>query len=148
MPFIQTQGPTVILTATQRTSSVAGSTTHTGSWYTIHPSLGRFFITAKLTGSSVGSTATADVYLDVSNDGSIACSTPVLTFVGMTTTDTSTNYQNLGTAIPTSLQAHYGYIRARISTFTSGTLLSSASPTPTVAGNVVVTLNSGYVGFM
>ena len=139
--FIQTAGPTIILSATGKSSVYAtgGSTVLVGDWYRIHPKLGRPYITCRLTGSSVGSTATATVNIEGSNDGVTAASTPLLAFTGITlTTDTVV----LGGSLTTTLGGTPGYVRANLTSLTTTTLGSTTA----ASGNVVVHWNSGYLG--
>jgi hypothetical protein len=141
--YIHTQGPTTLLSATGKTStySPSGSTSLEGDWFRIHPQMGRFYFTCKLTGTSVGSTATATVQIEGSNDGVTAASTALLTWSGITlTTDTVV----LGSPVPSSLQAQWGYVRANMTSLTTSTAGSTAS----AAANVTVITNGGYVGIM
>ena len=138
--FIRSQGPTVILTATGKSSAYAtdGSTLIAGDWWRIHPSLGRFYFTCKLTGTSVGSTATATVLVEGSNDGVNAASTALLTWSGITlTTDTVV----LGSPVPSSLAGQWGYVRANVTSLTT----STAGSTTAASANVVVEANGGYM---
>ena len=139
--FIQTAGPTVILSATGKSSvyATAGSTVLAGDWYRIHPKLNRFYITCKLTGTSAVSTATATVNIEGSNDGVTAASTPLYSFSGITLT---TDIVVLGGSLPTTLGGTPGYIRANMTALTT----STAGSTTAASANVTVHINAGYVG--
>ena len=143
MPHIHTPGPTVILSATGKSSAYAtgGSTVLVGDWYKVHPSLGRPYFTCKLTGTSAGSTATATVSIQGSNDGTNAPSTDIYTFSGITLT---TNTVVLG-GTPASTAGgggHPAYIRANLTSLTTSTAGSTAAQ----SANVVVIASYGYTG--
>tara|TARA_R110000868_G_scaffold27637_2_gene104554 strand:+ start:311 stop:745 length:435 start_codon:yes stop_codon:yes gene_type:complete len=139
--FIQTAGPTLILSATGKSSaySTAGTTVLVGDWYRIHPKLGRPYITCRLSGSSAVSTATATVNIEGSNDGITAASTPLYTFSGITLT---TDIVVLGGSLPTTLGGTPGYVRANLTSLTTTTAGSTAN----LSNNVAVHWNSGYLG--
>ena len=139
--FIQTAGPTLILSATGKSSAyaTAGTTVLVGDWYRIHPKLGRPYITCRLSGSSAVSTATATVNIEGSNDGITAASTPLYTFSAITLT---TDIVVLGGSLPTTLGGTPGYIRANLTSLTTTTLGSTTA----ASNNVLVHWNSGYLG--
>ena len=141
--FIQTAGPTLILSATGKSSvyATAGTTVLSGDWYRIHPALGRLYITCRLTGTSAVSTATATVNIEGSNDGITAASTPLYSFSGITLT---TDIVVLGGSLPTTLSGQPGYIRANMTALTT----STAGSTTAASANVLVHVNAGSLGRM
>lgn len=139
---IRMDGPTTLLTATGKTSaySVGGSTTIASDWWRVDPQIGNYFFTCKLTGTSAGTTATATVQIEASNDAVNAASTALLVWSGITlTTDTVV----LGSPVPSSLNAAWPYIRANVTSLTT----STAGSTAAAAANIVVQASGQYVGF-
>lgn len=119
-------GVTTIVTASAKTSAAgaSGTTAYTGDWYHVptNVDISRIGFTCKLTNSSAGSTATATVTIEGSNDGTNAASTALITWSGITsTTDTVV----LGGPIPSSLAGHFHYIRANVTAMTTTTAGSS-----------------------
>ena len=142
--------PLNILSATGKSSAGSengsdGTTAVEGAWYRMDPRLGRLWFTSKLiTGADQGATAdttfTATITIEGSNDGSNAASTVLHTFSAQqSTTDTVV----LGGPIATSLQGAYGYIRANLTSLTTGT----AETTGLAYGcQVDITVNAGFLG--
>ncbi len=139
-----------LLSATGKTSyGLAGGTGTTalaGAWYRVGPNIDRMWFTSKLTGTSVGSTATATISIQGSNDESVAASTDLLTFSAQSlTTDTVT----LGGPVPSSLSGAFGYIRANLTSLTTATAGSSegatsAGSTDGTAANVEILVHAGH----
>ena len=117
-------GPTTILTNT------AATTLQVGDWHQVNPRVGRYSFQVVLAASSAGSTATATVSIQVSNDGVTPLPDAYRTFtaVSLTADTVSTG----GSATGTSMGGPWGYIRANLSSLTTSTAGSAGFPVVTV----------------
>lgn len=144
--------PQTLLSATGKTSygleGGTGTTALEGAWFRLNPEYGRLWFTSKLTGTSVGSTATATISIQGSNDGTNAASTDLITFSAQSlTTDTVV----LSGPVPSSLNGAYAYVRANLTSLTTATAGSSegatsAGSTNGTAANVEILANTGIFG--
>ena len=130
MPFLQTAGPVTIL------ASSAGSTSSVGSWYQIHPAMGRIGVQVIGVASSAGATMGTTVYIEVSNSTAYASSAKALTF---NLTNSTTDYVSDFSGLPTTHERAWQFIRANMNSLTTSTAGSAGSP------SVTVILNAGYV---
>lgn len=132
MPYIQTKGPTTILTVSGASSAAAGSTSSVGSWYQIHPSLKTLAIQSVLAVSSAGATAASTVFIEVTNSTAIgALATKMLTVALTATTDLVSD----GGCASSSMAGPWNFIRANLNGLTTSTAGSSLAPTVTVIVN-------------
>jgi hypothetical protein len=142
MPYIQTQGPTTILTASQKSSSNAattGSTQYAGDWYQIHPKMGRLAFQVIQTSASLGCSMSSTVFIQVSNDGVNPNNTVPLTIAQVSTAGLAVVAD--GSAFASSHAGQWGYIRAYLNGASTATAGSSG------VGIVQVIVNAGYVGY-
>ena len=121
-------GPNTIYTTT------VGSTAGTGSWYRVPPWLTRLSVQFILNTSSAGATAGTTTHLEVSNDGVNALLTKGRTFDTQGTTDLIVN----GGSLQSSMDAAWGWVRAKVASLTTSTAGSTGSP------SVSVIVNAGY----
>lgn len=101
--------------------TTGGATTPTtGSWIPIHPSVKSVSVQAVLTGSSVGATGySGTVAIQVSNDGVNALATNAGSIALSSANSPATDGFNI--------DAHWNFIRASISSMSSGTMQVLAS---------------------
>ena len=130
MPFLQTAGPVTIF------ASSAGSTSSVGSWYQVHPTLGRLGIQVIGVASSAGATMGTTVFIDVSNSTAYASSSHALTF-GLT--NSTTDFVSDFAGLPTTFERAWQFIRANMNSLTTSTAGAAGSP------SVSVIVNAGYV---
>ena len=131
MPFIQTAGPVTLF------ASSAGSTSATGSWYQVHPTLGRLGIQVIGVASSAGATMGTTVFIDVTNSTAYASTAHALTFA---LTNSTTDFVSDFSGLPTTFERAWNFIRANMNSLTTSTAGSAGSPA------VSVILNAGSVG--
>lgn len=129
MALIQSPGATVLLTST------AGTTKTVGSWFEVHPKLGKWAFQALLTASSAAATCGSTIYIEVSNDGVYPIATKGLTIA---LTNTSTDYVCDGGCFATSMAGSWRYVRANLQSLTTSTAGSAGSPA------VVVTMGAAW----
>lgn len=115
---IQTMGPTVILPQTTVVS--------TGDWFRVEPRIKDWTIGINQTGSSVGATVTSSGVIEGSFDAVTPCETILATWSLDGTTAGSPGAE--AAVIPSSMQAPYPYIRARIVTINASSAGSTGVP--------------------
>lgn len=112
-------GPTLIFTST------AGSTAATGSWWRVHPAIGRIGIHVQLQTASAGATAGSTVAIEGSNSTAAgAMATKLQQFAMAGTTDNV----NDGGGFTSSMDRAWQNIRVNMISLTSSTAGSAGSP--------------------
>lgn len=108
---ITSPGPTTIFSS---------SATGAGSWYRIHPRLGKLTFQVAHTGSSVGATVQSTTYIQVSNDGV----NPLQTTAGTSVDALGTIVHNGGSpqVAGFAMDAAWQYVRANLNALSTGSI--------------------------